>query len=334
MCDICHDNHKAADCPLKGKCRRCHEAGHFVRHCPKPVLYVPGNPATDVDSENENDDDDNGVNDNVPGAEVAPAAAPIVVSAAAEPAVVPEVVPAGNPSESGGADGIEEMSVDVRDNELDEVVSQPLLDSGSVGAEERVLDPSPSQVSLSVWGGAEERVLDPSPSQVSGSVLGASTGQVGVPQEEVQESSPTFSPLSGSVSSVTPSSGVSEVGVDSGDDAPASVVDSGPLRSKIPVKVGRSVSRGLNRPLVSREEAANLVQKLKASLPSSKDNLAVSAFVVPLPPRVSSRSSGSGMALRRSSRSRSRSSDERAPLSPDPHRSRRRAPSPSPARRR
>ena len=156
VCDICHDNHKAADCPLKGKCRRCHEAGHFVRHCPKPVWYVPGNPATDVDSENENDDD-NGVNDNVPGAEVAPAAAPIVVSAAAEPVVVPEVVPAGIPSESGCADGIEEMSVDVRDNELDEVVSQPLLDSGSGGggggAEERVLDPSPSQVSLSVLGG-------------------------------------------------------------------------------------------------------------------------------------------------------------------------------------
>ena len=184
------------------------------------------------------------------------------------------------------------------------------------------------------WGGAEKRVLDPSPSQVSGSVLGASTSQVGVPQEEVQESSPTFSPLSGSVSSVTPSSGVSEVGVNSGDDAPASVGDSGPLRSKIPVKVGRSVSGGLNPLLVSREETANLVQKLKASLPSSKDDLVASAFVVPLPPRVSSRSSGSGMALRRSSRSWSRSGDERAPLSPDPHRSRRRAPSPSPARRR
>ena len=132
MCDICHDNHKAADCPLKGKCRRCHEAGHFVRHCPKPVWYVPGNPATDVDSENENDDDNDG-NDNVTGAGVAPAAAPVVVPAAAEPAVVPEVVPAGNPSEPGSADGIEEMSVDVRDNELDEVVSQPLLDSGSGG---------------------------------------------------------------------------------------------------------------------------------------------------------------------------------------------------------
>ena len=267
------------------------------------------NPATDVDSENENDDD-NDVNSNgvldVTGAVVAPVAAPVVVSGAA---VVPEVVPAGNPSEpgSGSADGVEEMSVDVRDNELDEVVSQPLLVSGS--------------------GGAEERVLDSSASQFSVIILETSTDQVGVPQEEVLESSPTFSPLSGSVLSVTPSSGVSEVGVDSGDDAPASVVDSGPLRSKIPVKVGRSVSGGLHPPLVSREETANMVQKLKASLPSSTDDLVASgqaggssqlshAFAVPLPPRVSSRSSGSGMALRTSSRSRSRPGDERTPLSP------------------
>ena len=329
VCDICHDNHKAADCPLKGKCRRCHEAGHFVRHCPKPVWFVPGRPETDADSEagnNENDvndHDDNG------------AAADNVV----EPVVVPdggvEPVVSQQCSMSGlGADApmaVDPEAVDVRDNELNELDSQPLLVSGSGGAEERVLDPSPSQGSVSVLGGAEERVLDPSPSD---SVLGASTGQAGVSQEEMMESSPTFSPLSGSVLSVTPSSGGSDVGVDSGDDAPASVVESGPLRSKIPVKVGRSVSGGLHPPLVSREETAHLVQKLKASLPSSKDDLDDSAFVVPLPPRVSSRSSGSGMALRPSSRSRSRSGDERAPLSPDPHRSRRRAPSPSPARRR
>ena len=130
--------------------------------------------------------------------------------------------------------------------------------------------------------------------------------------------------------SVTPSSGGSDVGVDWGDDAPASGMDTGPLRSKIPVKVGRSVSGGLHPPLVSREETVSMVQKLKASLRSSKDDLGALAFV---PPQVSSRSSGSGMALRPSSRSRSRSGDERAP-SPDPHWSRRRASSPSPARRR
>ena len=40
--DICSNNHKVADCPLCGKCRRCHESSHFVHDCPKPVWYMPG----------------------------------------------------------------------------------------------------------------------------------------------------------------------------------------------------------------------------------------------------------------------------------------------------
>ena len=68
VCDICNDNHKAADCPLKGKCKRCREAGHFVRNCPKPVWYVPGRPETDADSDdgdgNDNDNVNNNENDN------------------------------------------------------------------------------------------------------------------------------------------------------------------------------------------------------------------------------------------------------------------------------
>ena len=128
-----------------------HQVGHFVRNRPKPVWYVPGNLETDVDSENENDDDNN-VNDNgvgdATGAGVVPVAAPVIVSGAAEPVVAPEIVPAGNPAEPGPESGetVEAMSVDVRENELDEVISQPLLVSGSGGAEE-------SQVSVSVLGG-------------------------------------------------------------------------------------------------------------------------------------------------------------------------------------
>ena len=249
-------------------------------------------------------------------------AAPVVV-----PGTVPEVVPAGNSAdpESGSSAGAQSMVVDTRDNELDKVVSQPLLVRGS--------------------GVAEERVLDPSPSQVLVSVLEDSAGRSGVPQEEVLESSPSFSPLSGTCLSDTPSSGVSEDVVGSGDDGPASLVDSRPLRSRIPVKVARSGVLGdLLPPLVSREDAVRMVQKLKAALPSSTDELVASGrvggssqpsrpFAVPLPHRVGTRS-GSGMALRTSSRSRSRSGDERPPLSPDPHRSSRRRPSsPSPARR-
>ena len=128
----------------------------------------------------------------------------------------------------------------------------------------------------------------------------------------------------------------------SGNDGQASVVDSRPLRSRVPVKVGRSGVPGeLLPPLVSMEDTACMVQKLKAALPSSTDDLVASGrvggsqplrtFAGPLPPRVRTRS-GSGMELRTSSRSRSRSGDERSPHSPDPHRSRRRASSPSPAR--
>ena len=36
-CDICKKGgHKASACPDKGKCLRCHEPGHVVRHCPNP----------------------------------------------------------------------------------------------------------------------------------------------------------------------------------------------------------------------------------------------------------------------------------------------------------
>ena len=105
--------------------------------------------------------------------------------------------------------------------------------------------------------------------------------------------------------------------VGSGDGALASLGDSRPVRAKIPVKNACSASEELLPPLVSREDTVSMVQKLKASLPSSMDDLVVSwqvgsffqpshGFTVPLPPRVSSRSSGWGMALRPSSGSQSR----------------------------
>ena len=158
-----------------------------------------------------------------------------------------------------------------------------------------------------------------------------------MPQEEVLDSSPSFSPLSGSV---LPSSGGS-VGV-AGDSSASLGVDkdSRVLRSRIPVKAGRAGgSVDSQPPLVSPEEKAHMVQRLKAALPSSTDDLVQGtqpprSFAVPLSPRVSSRS-GPGMALRASSRSLSRSGYERPPLSSDSHRSsRRRAASPSPAKHR
>ena len=95
-------------------------------------------------------------------------------------------------------------AMDVRDNQLDKLDSQPLHVSGSGGVRERVLDPSPSD-----------------------SVLGASTGQAGVPQEEVQDSSPSLSPLSGTESCGTPSWGVScHVECSAGDSSASIISDS------------------------------------------------------------------------------------------------------------
>ena len=34
-CDICHGPHRVTDCDLRGKCRRCGEEGHFAGACPR-----------------------------------------------------------------------------------------------------------------------------------------------------------------------------------------------------------------------------------------------------------------------------------------------------------
>ena len=137
--------------------------------------------------------------------------------------------------------GPEALCVDVRDNELDKLVSHLLRvsEAGVVG----------------------ERVLDPYPTD---GVLEASAGQSGVPQEEVLESSHSFSD-----SCVTPSSGVSGVLEGSAGDGSASLgLDSRPLRSRIPVKISRVGASGdCQPPLVSPEQTALMVQQLKVSLP-------------------------------------------------------------------
>ena len=193
--------------------------------------------------------------------------------------------------------------MDERDNQLDEWASQRLLVGQCSGSEERVLDPSPSQ-------------------QLSGDSVLEASAMAGVPQEEILDSSPSFSPLSGSVLSLRPSSGgsVGVVGVAGDSSALLGVEkDSRVLRSRIPVNAGRAGgSVDSQPPLVSPEEKARMVQRFKGALPSSTDDLVEGtqprrSFAVPLPPWVSSRS-GPGMALRASSCFRSRSRDERTPI--------------------
>ena len=140
VCDICSNNHKAADCPLRGKCRRCHQAGHFVRECPKPVWYVPGredNPSSASSVAPPSGEGSNPVGENTTvlpdedGEVPVSQASQSVLSVGVDPAPVVEDALASSqaPSETSGGE-MDLDSLDLRDNELDEVVSQPLPLSG------------------------------------------------------------------------------------------------------------------------------------------------------------------------------------------------------------
>ena len=140
VCDICSNNHKAEDCPLRGKCRRCHQAGHFVRDCPKPVWYVPGredNPSSASSVAPPSGEGSTPVGENITvvpdedGEVPVSQASQSVLSIGVDPAPVVEDALASSqaPSETSGGE-MDLDSLDLRDNELDEVVSQALPLSG------------------------------------------------------------------------------------------------------------------------------------------------------------------------------------------------------------
>ena len=114
---------------------RCHDAGHFVWHCPKAVWFVPGRPETDADSEAGNNENDI-VNDNDGnGAAADNVAEPVVVpDGGVEPVVSQQCSMSGlgAPMAVDPEAGLG-LGLDVRDNELNELDSQPLLVSGSEG---------------------------------------------------------------------------------------------------------------------------------------------------------------------------------------------------------
>lgn len=144
VCDICSKNDKAADCPLRGRCQRCHEAGHFVRDCLKPVWFVPG--SEDVPSSTpsvalppdgasvsaeEPSVDPPVASNNVEEAPVSSQASHSVLDeAVVTPYMVEEVSASSQaPSKTSGVD-MDVDSLDLRDNELAEVARQPMVLSG------------------------------------------------------------------------------------------------------------------------------------------------------------------------------------------------------------
>ena len=89
-CDICRGDHRAANCELRDKCLRCRRVGHFARDCHNPPWDAPEDLPMDPEL------------------------------AATDP--TPAEAAQGAASSTG-------MSVDVRDNQLDEMATPHLSSS-------------------------------------------------------------------------------------------------------------------------------------------------------------------------------------------------------------
>ena len=122
-CDICGKNHKAADCPIRGKCRRCFQAGHFARDCPNPW----GNKSGEWRYAASGDDPTTAEASRPGGTSEAPPPSSSS-SARFDPPSRDEAIEVVPPGSSSWADA----STDLRDNQLDEFDSQPPSLSQSV----------------------------------------------------------------------------------------------------------------------------------------------------------------------------------------------------------
>ena len=127
-CDICGElGHIAKNCSLRGKCLECRQSGHFQRNCPVRLRRLQRS----VDSL---DPVPLGDASGPPPPSASPPGTgppPVVLSG------VPPIAPLANPPDGVASQPVlgsceESSSVDVRDNQLDELASQSILADVSV----------------------------------------------------------------------------------------------------------------------------------------------------------------------------------------------------------
>ena len=146
-CDICKGPHRVTDCDLRGKCRRCGEEGHFARACPRPWARTgdaasrASYPADPTPAEAAGCAT---VTDATSDANRAPVAAADRAAGPDADGAHDAALPTSQaPSEPDSLDGATfdfsactpavdatpsaSLSLDHRDNQLDELSSQPLL---------------------------------------------------------------------------------------------------------------------------------------------------------------------------------------------------------------